>query len=239
MRFGRILIVLLGVGLAGLAPISTAEAAIQASYETRVVLQPQARGVYWHRQPITIRGRVEVRAPGACGGGGEWCLAPDTKDGVVTITRVRAGMTNETTVATRSDESSFRATTRSVGNATYYVKYSGGHYDGGAAYFTPVTLGRYIKGSRNPHGEAVARDRALWFVGDVDPGWARQAVTIQKKNCRSCAWRTYRELRTDRTGHYATKIAAPRRGKWYWRSTLAGTRPRFVRAYSAIWWTAR
>lgn len=42
-------------------------------------------------------------------------------------------------------------------------------------------------------------------------------VLVQKKECRSCKWKTVRKVRTDERTRFRTKIFAPEKGKWFWR----------------------
>lgn len=50
--------------------------------------------------------------------------------------------------------------------------------------------------------------------------YADQQVKILKKTCGSCRWRTVKKIRTDETGAYKTRIYAPEKGRWKWRSKV-------------------
>ncbi len=94
-----------------------------------------------------------------------------------------------------------------------------------ATTFAPTAKDRVIKGSRNPHSKGVKSGGRLYYRGNVDPGWGRKPVTIQKKNCKSCGWHSYKTVRTSRTGGYSARIYAPSSGRWYFRSTVRATKP--------------
>ena len=55
--------------------------------------------------------------------------------------------------------------------------------------------------------------------GTVLP-YADQRVKILKKTCGTCKWKTVKKIKTDETGAYKTRIYAPERGRWKWRSKV-------------------
>jgi len=50
--------------------------------------------------------------------------------------------------------------------------------------------------------------------------YANQQVKILKKKCGTCKWKTVKKLKTDETGAYKTRIYAPEKGRWKWRSKV-------------------
>jgi len=50
--------------------------------------------------------------------------------------------------------------------------------------------------------------------------YANQQVKILKKKCGTCKWKTVKKLQTDETGAYKTRIYAPEKGRWKWRSKV-------------------
>ena len=42
-------------------------------------------------------------------------------------------------------------------------------------------------------------------------------VQLQKKACKRCSWKTVKQVKTDETGKYRTKIFVPQDGVWKWR----------------------
>ncbi len=50
--------------------------------------------------------------------------------------------------------------------------------------------------------------------------YADQQVKILKKRCGTCKWKTVKKIKTDETGAYKTKIYAPEKGRWKWRSKV-------------------
>lgn len=50
--------------------------------------------------------------------------------------------------------------------------------------------------------------------------YAKQKVKILKKACGTCKWRTVKKIRTDANGVFKTRIYAPDKGRWKWRSKV-------------------
>ena len=55
--------------------------------------------------------------------------------------------------------------------------------------------------------------------GTVLP-YANQTVKILKKKCGTCAWKTVKKIKPNDNGVYKTRIFAPERGRWKWRSKV-------------------
>ena len=91
----------------------------------------------------------------------------------------------------------------------------------------------------HPHSKGVKSGGKLYYRGNVDPGWGRMPVAIQKKNCKSCDWHSYKTVRTTRSGGYSARIYAPSRGRWYFRSVVKATAPRFVTGVGGTIYTDR
>ncbi len=50
--------------------------------------------------------------------------------------------------------------------------------------------------------------------------YANQKVKILKKKCGSCKWKTVKKVKTNDSGVFKTRIYAPDRGRWKWRSKV-------------------
>lgn len=50
--------------------------------------------------------------------------------------------------------------------------------------------------------------------------YAKQKVKILKKTCGSCKWKTVKKVKTDKNGVFKTRIYAPDKGRWKWRSKV-------------------
>lgn len=50
--------------------------------------------------------------------------------------------------------------------------------------------------------------------------YADQKVKILKKKCGTCKWRTVKKVKTNDSGVFKTRIYAPDRGRWKWRSKV-------------------
>lgn len=50
--------------------------------------------------------------------------------------------------------------------------------------------------------------------------YANQKVKILKKSCGTCSWKTVKKVKTNDSGVFKTRIFAPERGRWKWRSKV-------------------
>lgn len=50
--------------------------------------------------------------------------------------------------------------------------------------------------------------------------YANQTVKILKKKCGTCKWKTAKLVKTNDSGVFKTRIFAPERGRWRWRSKV-------------------
>lgn len=55
--------------------------------------------------------------------------------------------------------------------------------------------------------------------GTVLP-YANQKVKILKKKCGTCKWKTVKKVKTNDRGIFKTRIYAPEKGRWKWRSKV-------------------
>ncbi len=93
--------------------------------------------------------------------------------------------------------------------------------------------------ARDVKSKVVKRKGNLYLKGNVNPGYSKSRVMIQKKNCRGgCAWRKFNMVRTDREGRYRGRITAPRHGSDFWRVKVQ-KRGNYRTSYSAVWRTFR
>ena len=56
--------------------------------------------------------------------------------------------------------------------------------------------------------------------GNVDPGWENKRVQIYKRLCKACVWKLVKNVLTDGSGRWRTRIYAPRTGYWYWKGIV-------------------
>ena len=240
MRFKRLLVGALGAALLGALPVALASSPAQAgaapasSVSGGYSSPPDGNGRWRYGQTIRFEANVMVEC--TAGSGAFDCAAPDEPGDSVKLQRRMNGSSTWVTVATKYDaQSTVQFATRSVGSAVYRLYYSGGTSAGYTASYSGTSP--VLKGSRNPAGRAVKSSGRIYYKGNVDPGWARRYVTIQKANCASCTYRAYKTVKTNRYGGYTARIAAPRTGRWYFRSTVRGTSPRFVRGFGNVYYT--
>ena len=216
MRLQRLVVGLLAAALLGAVPVvaMTATSADAAGVPSEVVggyyAAPDGNNVWRFGQAVTFDADVMIECtPGAQDFD---CRPADEPGDSVTLQRRMAGSSTWKTVSTKYDASAkVSFSVKSAGTAVYRIVYSGGT----SAAIEPSDSGTSpsLKGSRNPRGIAVLTRRGAFYRGNVDPGWARKPITIQRKACAadSCPWRAYKTVRTTRTGAYSVKITVPRR----------------------------
>jgi hypothetical protein len=238
MRLQRLVVGLLGSALLGAVPVALTATPAEAgtSIPTRIKLAKTAK-VYKYGQKTVIRGYVQGYAPTVCGTSSGYCTVPDTANGSVRLQMRKAGASKWKTIDSRTNESDFSFTRKSVGSVVYRVRYTGG--SNSSYTFQSSKKDRTAKGSRHPHSKGVKSGGRLYYRGNVDPGWGHKPVSIQKKNCKSCGWHGYKTVRTSRTGGYSARIYAPSSGRWYFRSVVKATKPRFVKATGGTIFTYR
>ncbi|RYP84252.1 hypothetical protein EKO23_16475 [Nocardioides guangzhouensis] len=245
MRRQRLLVGVLGTALVGAFPVAltstsaVAGTALASSVDGQYYGAPDGNGIWRFGQRIRFEATVTVQCDAAdplpYG-----CSPVDETGDTIALQRRLAGTTAWRTVTTKQATGALTTlVTPSVGRAVYRIVYSGGTSQGYAGSRTGNSP--TLKGSRNPHGKAVLTRRGTFYRGNVDPGWGRKPVTIQKKNCAAarCGWHTYATVRTTRNGSYSARITVPRTGRFIWRSTVKDTLPRFVRGYGVQYYTTR
>ena len=51
--------------------------------------------------------------------------------------------------------------------------------------------------------------------------YADQKVKILKKKCGTCRWKVVKKVKTNDSGVFKTRIYAPEKGRWRWRSKVS------------------
>ena len=244
MRRQRLLVGVLGAALGGAflvaatSPSAVPGTALASSVDGVYYGAPDGNGIWRYGQRVRFEATVTVQCdtsdtlPYECG------PADETGDTLVLQRRV-AGTSAWRAVRTKQATDALTTfSTPSVGTALYRIVYSGGTSQGYAGSRSGTSP--RLKGSRNPHGAAWMTRRGAVYRGNVDPGWGRKPVTIQKKNCAAarCPWHFYTTVKTSRNGAYTARIQVPRTGRFVWLSTVAVTLPRYVRGYGVAYYTA-
>lgn len=247
MRLQRLVAGVLGAALLGALPMALTTTSAQAGtttgpasrFENAAYFEaPDGNNVWRYGQAVEFEADVMIEC--TPGGADFTCRPADEPGDSVTLQRKMAGSTTWKTVSTKYDASvKVTFSVKSAGTAVYQILYSGGT----TAEIQPSDAGTSpsLKGSRNPRGIAVLTRRGAFYRGNVDPGWARKPITIQRKACAAdrCPWRAYKTVRTTSTGAYSVKISVPPSGRLFWRSTVKPTLPTFVRGYGVPYYTTR
>lgn len=90
--------------------------------------------------------------------------------------------------------------------------------------------------TRSVSSTVVKVDGNLVLKGRVRPAYVHRVVLVQKRSCKTCAWRRYRRLVTSDASRYRVRIGAPRTGAWFWRAKVPASGGYGV-SYSGVWKT--
>ncbi len=161
------------------------------------------------------------------------------QDAEVTLERAWKGQDEWTTLATTTTSDTntpvYEFDQEARRNATYRVVYDGETYTEGLETVTyqPDTTSKVLRARRELHArQAEPRPGFYVIKGNVDPGWGRKPVQLERKTCSGCAWRTYDEVQTSSTGAYLFPVDFPPRGTWFYRVKVKAT-TEFVVSYSS------
>ncbi len=156
-------------------------------------------------------------------------VAHDTTDfavpeATVTLQRRLSGSTARVTLGTAvtGADGLYHFRTTAVRNARYYAVYAGDDFAGpdGTITVSPSTGSRAVKVERNLHDRGVKSHGRLYLKGNVDPGWNRHRVTLQRRGCSSCAWHNVAAKKTTRTGAFTFRMRTRASGSWFYRARV-------------------
>lgn len=74
-----------------------------------------------------------------------------------------------------------------------------------------------------------------YFKGNVDPGWGNKTVYMQRKTCKTCAWKGYKSQRTTKSGAFKFRVDFPKKvgPNWYYRIKVPGG-AQYITSYSWV-----
>jgi hypothetical protein len=61
------------------------------------------------------------------------------------------------------------------------------------------------------------KSRQLLVYGKVAPSYTGKRMTVQRKTCASCNYKTMRTIKVKAGSKYKTTLTAPAQGRWRWR----------------------
>jgi hypothetical protein len=108
--------------------------------------------------------------------------------------------------------------------------------DNAAAETAQVSAHARSLPQRSVTATVVKRNGKLIMKGKVSPGHVKKSVYIQKKKCRTCAWKPFAKATTNDRSNYRMRIYAPRKGAWFWRAKVRAY-GRYTTSYSGVWKT--
>jgi hypothetical protein len=76
---------------------------------------------------------------------------------------------------------------------------------------------------RNLNDRLVSRQGRAIIRGNVNPGWAKKFVIIQRATCDGCKFRKFDKVRTNKYGGWKYRLSAPAKGSWYWKGYVKKT----------------
>ena len=233
----RLLTMLLSVGLLGLPMLllgAGPASATDYNSASQIILANPGTRIY--KQLLTVKGQLI-----ADDGAGETGYVPGA---TVVLSRQWKGSTTWTELgsATTSDtDGTFAFSQTATQNAVYKVTYAGETFPqsngdnyilAGSEASTNVGVMRDL-GARDPKDGAK-----IIYKGNVNPGYGKSVIYLQRKKCKTCGWKLYDKGRTGTDGSWAFNTPAPRTGSWWWRTKIPGD-TKFVTGYSAILRTYR
>lgn len=122
---------------------------------------------------------------------------------------------------------------KATGNAKFRVVFDGGT-DSASNTLSPSTSAVKIsKVMRDMNATYVPKGKNVVYKGNVNPGYGHKVVKLQRKTCKSCAWRAYGKTRTAANGAWKFRVGGPRKGSWYYRANAPKNNKKFVKSYAA------
>jgi hypothetical protein len=162
---------------------------------------------------------------------------------VVLVRSKKTETTSRIVASTTTDaEGDYRfAAQRVVGSAAYLVAYEG---DQGVTYNASDSMENadpvVVFGMRDLNATKRKVKGKLYFRGDVNPGWGGKKVTLQRKTCSTCSWRTVTSKAAGSRGAWSFRVGYPAKvgPVWRYQAVLAPSGD-FEKSYSAQLTTRR
>lgn len=141
------------------------------------------------------------------------------------------------TEATTDANGQFAFSQRVVGTAQYGIKYPG---DGVTYKASESDLAKKVNGMRDFNAGTRKVKGKLYFRGTVKPSWNNRVVTLQKKACGTCPWKSVASKRTGSRGGWSFRVYYPSKvgPTWRWQVVLRAAGD-FEKSYSAQLTTRR
>lgn len=221
MRFTRPIVGLLGAALLGLAPAATAPATAVAEVPTFVQGDISSTLMVW-QDTFVIQGAIVD---------GDGTALPDTADGTVVLKRRLAGESTWKTLGEATNEGAWSFPDLvAVQNATYRVAYTGGTADDMTTTYAGTLAQVDVKVARKLNSRGAEPRPGRFFIkGSVKPKWKRKPVVIQRKTCKSCAWKKWDVVKTNRKGKFSARIYAKKKAGKIWYRPMVKPTTQFVR----------
>jgi hypothetical protein len=153
-------------------------------------------------------------------------------------TRTESDYSTLTQTATTDANGRYVFSRRVIGTAAYGTHFAG---DGGVTYNEAYSnTARKLLAMRDFNAGKRKANGQLYFRGDINPGWGGRAVTLQRKTCGTCAWRTVATKAAGSSGGWSFRVTYPAKvgPVWRWQAVLAAAGD-FEKSYSAQLTTQR
>jgi hypothetical protein len=120
---------------------------------------------------------------------------------------------------------------RVVGSARYGTTYEG---NGDAVEGTSSATFPLLPAMRDFNARSRQVDGKVVLGGAIHPGWGGRTITLQRRTCSSCAWRSVAAKPAGSWGGWSFRVDRPSKAGvvWTWRAALAAG-GNFDRSYSA------
>jgi hypothetical protein len=119
-------------------------------------------------------------------------------------------------------------------NADYRLRFDGGAQSADITLAASMSEQRTSKVMRDL-GAKEPKDgtKRIVFKGNVNPGYGHKVVKLQRRTCKSCAWKAFDKEKTASNGSWSFVTPTPRNGSWYYRTVAKGNTA-FVKSKSPI-----
>ena len=142
---------------------------------------------------------------------------------------------------TTDDDGTYRFTAqRVVGSAAYRVDFDGDGVTYNASSSMDDVDPVVVLAMRDLNATKKKVKGKLYFRGTANPGWGGKKVTLQRKTCSSCSWRTVTSKAAGSRGAWSFRVGYPAKvgPVWTYQAVLAASGD-FEKSYSAQLTTRR
>lgn len=187
-----------------------------------------------YKQKIKTKGQIQASPSETVGNckANTWCFVRIAGD-KIRMYRKPVGSKRFKWVGTKYPNyyGKFTFTPRSNGTATYQLRYA--DQNG----VRRALASKKVKGTRHPHMKVYVKRGKVYMKANIDPGFKRKRVIIQRKASKKAKFKRWARPRTNKKGAFKVRLPAPHRGYWYYRLVIPKDNKKFAKFVSGTWRT--